>query len=219
MPILAALLLAAAPAAPALRSEKIGGGRYRIVLTAPGLTLQQGQTAALQEAARLCGGYPVTLGEYRWRSEERLGRRTRNRTTVALELEQEASCSLAPPPPVATPTGWQPSQADTKTVLDLTERYFSARDAGRYADAWSLFTPTMQGMSPFPEFRSRIAEFNRRAGDALQRRPVAVTWYDNPPGARSRGSSLRWISSARRSSCSSSAATSSGFGRPTAAGG
>lgn len=183
MPILAALLLAAAPPAPALSSEKIGEGRYRIVLTAPGLTLQQGQMAATLEAARLCGGYPVTLGEYRWRSEERLGGEARDRTAVALELEQEASCSLAAPPPVVAPTGWQPSEADTKAVLDLTERYFGARDAGRYAEAWSLLTPAMQSISPLPEFRTRTAEFNRRAGDAVRRRPVAVTWYDNPPDA------------------------------------
>jgi hypothetical protein len=181
MPILAALLLAATPPEPWIRSEKIAEGRYRILLSAPGLTLQQGQMAATQEAARLCGGFPVTLGHYRWQSDEQLAGPARERAAVALKLEQEASCSAAPPPPIPKPTGWQPSESDMSAVLDLSERYFAARDSGRYADAWKLLTPTMQDMSPLAQFQARIADFNDRAGGALRRRRVAVTWYDNPP--------------------------------------
>jgi hypothetical protein len=183
MPILAALLLAATSPEPSIRSVKIGEGRYRILLSAPGLTLEQGQMAAIQEAARLCGGIPVTLGHYRWQSDEQMATSVGERAVIALRLEQEATCSAAPPPPIPRPTGWQPSDSDMKAVLDLTERYFAARDSGRYADAWSLFTPTMKDMSTLAQFQARIAGFNEMAGGALRRRPVAVTWYDNPPNA------------------------------------
>lgn len=183
MPILTALLLAAISPAPAISSEKIGEKRYRIVLTAPGLTLAQGQIRATQEAARLCGGYPVTLGHYRWRNEEKLDSSARSRTVLALTLEQEAECALAPPPVVTRPTGWKPGATDMKTVLDLSSRYFAARDSGRYRDAWNLLTPSMQEISPLPRWQAAHKEFNDRAGGGLAREPVKVTWYDNPAGA------------------------------------
>jgi hypothetical protein len=183
MPILTALLLAATPPAPAISSERIGEKRFRIGLTAPGLTLEQGQIRAMQEAAKLCGGYPVTLGHYRWQSEEKLDSSARSRTVGALTLEQEAECAAAPPPVVPRPTGWQPGAADMKTVLDLTGRYFAARDSGRYRDAWSLLTPSMQEMGPLSEWQADKEAFNDRSGGGLRREPVKVTWYDNPANA------------------------------------
>lgn len=183
MPILTALLLAAIPPAPAISSEKIAEKRFRIVLTAPGLTLEQGQVRAMEEAAKLCGGYPVTLGHYRWRSEEKLDSAADSRTVVALTLEQDAECAAAPPPIIPRPTGWQPGAADAKTILDLSGRYFEARDSGRYRDAWNLLTPSMQKMTPLPEWQAGKKAFNERAGGGLRREPVKVTWYDNPVDA------------------------------------
>jgi hypothetical protein len=188
MPILAALLLAATPPPPEMRSEKLGEGRYRIILTAPGLTLAEGQRKAAEEATRLCRGPPVTLGHYRWNSHERIAGPARAPTTVTLTLEQDAVCAQAPPPPpVPQPTGWQPTDSDMAAVLDLTARYFAARDAGRYDEAWSLFTPGMQDISPLPKWQVGAAEFNRLAGGGIRRRPVAITWYDNPPNAQQAG--------------------------------
>lgn len=184
MPILTALLLFAAPApAAAITSEKIADERYRIVLTAPGLTLEQGQAEAAGEAARLCGGGPVTLGRFRWRSEQKLDSAAGRRTVVALTLEQEADCSAAPPPPAPRPTGWKPTPADRKAVMDLTARYFEARDSGRFRDAWALLTPSMQALSPFSDWQAARKAFNDRSGGGLRRGPVKVTWYDNPVNA------------------------------------
>ncbi|MEA3009400.1 MAG: hypothetical protein QOJ91_1092 [Sphingomonadales bacterium] len=184
MPIIfTVLLLAATPPAPVVSSEKIGDKRYRIALTAPGLTLGQGQQIAYEEAARLCGGGPVTLGHYRWGSNENITVGARHPTVDALALEQEAECALAPPPIVGRPSGWQPGPADMETVLDLTARYFAARDSGRFQDAWNLLTPSMQEMTPLPRWQADHAHFNDRASGGLGRKPVAVTWYDNPAGA------------------------------------
>lgn len=183
MPILTALLLAATPPAPAISSEKIGDKQYRIVLTAPGLTLEQGQIRASEEAARLCGGHPVTLGHYSWRSDEKLDSNARSRDIIALTLEQEADCAAPPPPVVPRPTGWQPGPADMKAVMDFTARYFEARDRGRFQDAWNLLTPSMQEMSPLPQWQAAHKDFNDRAGGRLRREPLKLTWYDNPANA------------------------------------
>jgi len=183
MPILTALLLAATPPAPVISSEKIGEKRYRIVLTAPGLTLEQGQVRAFQEAIRLCGGGPATLGHYRWRSDEKLDSGARNRTVGTLTLEQEADCSAGPPPVVPRPTGWKPGPTDVKSIMDLTDRYFEARDSGRYRDAWEMLTPSMKEMSPLSRWQEAKKTFNERSGGGLRREPVKVTWYDNPPNA------------------------------------
>jgi hypothetical protein len=187
MLILTALLLAATPPAPTITSEKIGQKRYRIVLTAPGLTLDQGQILAIREAANQCGGFPVTLGHYSWRSNEKLDSKAGSRTMEALTLEQEAECAAAPPPIQPRPTGWEPGPADMKAILDLTGRYFEARDSGRYRDAWNLLTPSMQEMIPFPQWQSDHKPFNDRAGGGLRREPVKVSWYDNPANAQVAG--------------------------------
>jgi Protein of unknown function (DUF4019) len=186
MPILAALLLATTPPSPEMRSEKLGDGEYRIILVAPGLTLAEGQMKALQEAARLCGGYPVSLGHYRWRSNERLGDAAAPPAPVSLTLEQEARCAVAPPPPVASAAataGGPANPAEITAVLDLTRRYFEARTSARYTEAWALLTQSMQEMSPLEEWRARAIEFNRQAGAGPSLTPVKVTWYDNPPNA------------------------------------
>lgn len=185
MSILAAVLLAAAPAAPVIRSEKLGEGRYRILLTAPGLTFEQGQARAGEEAMRLCGG-DAMLGRYSWRSDEKAGP-GQPPSPVALTLEQEAECGTAPPRAVPGPTGWKPTPADVSEVLDLTSRYFAARDSGRYRDAWGLLTSSMQEMSPLAEYQARQADFASRAGEGIRREPVKVTWYDNPPNAPAGG--------------------------------
>lgn len=182
MPILAALLIASALPAPVVHTEPLEAGRFRITLSAPGLTLQQGQAKAAEEAMRLCKG-DARLGRYRWRSDEKTG----SAAPIALTLEQEAECGAAPPRIVHRPTGWKPSPADVSEVLDLTSRYFSARDSGRYRDAWNLLTPSMQEMEPLAAYQARQIEFKARAAGGLKREPVAVTWYDNPPNAPAGG--------------------------------
>ncbi|HEU0133191.1 MAG TPA: DUF4019 domain-containing protein [Allosphingosinicella sp.] len=182
MSVFAALLIAAAPSAPVVRSEKLEEGRFRITLTAPGLTLEQGQAKAGEEAARLCGG-DALLGRYRWRSDEEVG----SGTTIALTLEQEAECGKAPPGTVPKPIGFKPTAADERRVLDLTARYFAARDSGRYRDAWNLLTASMQEMEPLADYQARQIDFRARASSGLRRDPVAVTWYDNPPNAPAGG--------------------------------
>lgn len=185
MPFLAAILLAAAPAAPAIRSEKLGDGRFRILLTAPGLSLEQAQARASEEAMRLCGG-DAMLGRYSWRSDATAAP-GKSPTPVALTLEQEAECGSAPPRPVPGPTGWKPTSADGSEVLKLTARYFAARDSGRCRDAWGLLTSSMQEMSSLAEYQARQADFASRAAGGLRRRTVKVTWYDNPPNAPAGG--------------------------------
>lgn len=182
MLMLAALSLAAA--VPEVSSEKLADGGYRILLTAPGLTLEQGQARAMAEALRLCGGPPVALGHYRWRGEERLDEAGGSRTPVSLTLEQEAKCEGEPPPVAgeAAPSGWQPGPVDEARVLDFTARYFTERDSGRYAEAWALLTLAMKEMSPFAEWQSQAAKFAQGAGTVRRRTPVAVTWYDSPAG-------------------------------------
>jgi hypothetical protein len=182
MPMLTALLLAATGPAPAISSEKIGEKRYRIVLTAPGLTLEQGQLRAGEEAMRLCRG-PATLGHHAWRSDEKLDSSAGARTATGLTLEQVADCGAPPPPVVPRPTGWQPGPTDMKAIMDRTASYFEARDSGRFRDAWSLLTPSMQEMTPLPEWQASRKAFNDRAGGGLRRKAVKVTWYDNPPNA------------------------------------
>ena len=184
MSVIAALLIATAPPAPApiLRTEKLDPGRFRITLTAPGLTLEQGQAKAGEEAIRLCRGDAV-LGRYRWRSEEKTG----SPGSKALTLEQEAECGKAPPRPARGPTGWEPTPEDEGRVMELTARYFAARDSGRDSDAWSLLTPSMQEMEPLADYRARQSLFRARAAGRVKRSPVALTWYDNPPNAPAGG--------------------------------
>ena len=96
-------------------------------------------------------------------------------------------CGTAPPRPVLQPTGWKPTPADERRVLDLTSRYFAARDSGRYRDAWNLLTHSMQEMESLAEYQARQIDFKARAGGSPRRKPVGLTWYDNPPNAPAGG--------------------------------
>jgi hypothetical protein len=188
--ILFALLLLLAPpsAGTGVGVEPLGPGRYRLTIALRGTgDPAVGQSALQPTASRLCGGRPFSFGRFKWEGQEKIDKGSSKRVPQSLTLHQEIACgaegaasaeTAAPPNPA-----WQPNAADEKAVTAATSRYFAARDGGRYAEAWALLSPGLQALSPRVQWEAAAAAFNARAGRIPSRRPVALTWYNNPPNA------------------------------------
>lgn len=186
-----ALLLQAQSQAPAITHERIGEGRYRLRIVAPGISeVEQAQRLLVPEALRLCGSLPPAFGRYRWEGLERLESPGVGRAPESLTLDQEIVCGgvIAPPPApaetAATPDpDWQPTPAAEEAVRAATITYFAAKDGGRYAEAYAMLSPGNQATSPFASWSEQARDFNGRAGAVRDRRLIRVTWYNNPPSA------------------------------------
>lgn len=167
MSILALLLTV--QAVPEIRSDPIDANRFRLSIGGHAKSVAAGQAAAGATARRLCGPRPPSFGRFR---------------LVGSELEQELFCGTpkVDPSALATP-GWQPSAGDQQAVVAASHSYFSAKDTGRYRDAWSMLAESMKAANPAVSWQRSAADLNARAGAVRARRVTEITWYRDPPGA------------------------------------
>src|SRR5438270_6019868 len=113
-----ALILGTASAAndQTIRSERLGDGRYRLTLQAPGIaTPEAGQARLLQEAERVCGALQPHFGAFRWESVEHKPDHGAIQP-MSLRLQQDVSCggsdASASPPAAEAAAPFQPHPAD-----------------------------------------------------------------------------------------------------------
>ena len=184
MSILALVL--AAQAMPQISSEPLDRERYRLHITGRIPSVEAAQAALTPTARRLCGARPFTFGTFRYSQKEKIAKVGDPAQPVSLSLDQELFCGTVKPTvdAAALPApGWQPSPADQQAVLAATYGYFAAKDRGRYADAWAMFSKSMKEASPARDWRRDAEQFNGRAGPVRSRRVTEITWYNNPPDA------------------------------------
>jgi hypothetical protein len=111
----------------------------------------------------------------------------------AIDIYHDLTCSEDLPAPPAGPApmvvspSWEPSAADDEAVRAASESFLEARDSGRSEDAYRLLARSFQATEPLAEFAQRTRDFASSAGRRIERRLVALTWYNNnlpgaPPG-------------------------------------
>jgi hypothetical protein len=187
--IAAALLLqVSAVPAPQITQEQVSEGHYRLRMVAPGISdVEEAQRLLLPTALSLCGESQMRFDHFEWVSNEQVSNASGQRTPRALALIQELYCGTPPaaPPEAAAPPdpNWQRSEAQEQAVLARTRAYFSAKDSGRYAEAYAMLTPALQADSDLQAWSQAASAFNSRAGTARGRQLIRVTWYNNPPQA------------------------------------
>jgi hypothetical protein len=166
------MLWAALAAAPVV--EPIAQGAFRMRLDgAPGqiAAAQQSLTGA---ARRACAGQMPVLGRFRYQG-------------TPLSLEQELLC--VPRQPAAVPAAsrsdpdWSPDAVLQARLLAASYAYFSAKDGGRYAEAWTLQSLRLQQSSPLADWSAAAGSFNAEAGPVRARRVVEISWYNHPSDA------------------------------------
>ena len=78
---------------------------------------------------------------------------------------------------------WRPTREQEELVERQTLAYFSAKDSGKYQEAYSLFSPSQRQMISLERWISLAQQFNSRAGPVKSRKIKKVTWYKDPPNA------------------------------------
>ena len=179
-------LILGAQAAPQIISEPIDEDHFRLSISGRIDSVEAAQAGLMPTARKLCGTRPVSFGTFRFVQSQAGDRPGAALSPVDLKVEQELFCGTpkrtVDAAAVQAP-GWQPSEADQQAVLAATYAYFTARDRGRYQEAWSTLSDSMKQMSPIAEWQRRAADFNAAAGAVRARRVVEITWYNNPPDA------------------------------------
>src|SRR5690348_3819573 len=72
---------------------------------------------------------------------------------------------------------WMPAAAQVQAVVDQSRRYFAARDAGRYDEAYKLYAPTHKAMVSYGGWRQAVEGLNAASGGITARQLVRVTWF------------------------------------------
>jgi hypothetical protein len=110
------------------------------------------------------------------------------RLTLALVVLLLAAPAISQPPPrevnvtAGSPPGWAPTVEQEKQALEAALNYLTARDEGRYADAYGMLTQAMKSHLPEDQHAAEARRFNALAGAPLDRRIIKVTWTKDPAG-------------------------------------
>ena len=174
-----------AQAGPAseIQVEKLGDDRFRLVLRSfRSGSVDAGQQELFPKAAELCAGKNVRYGKYEFETSEPVDP---SKAQKLLLLKQEIACGDSAGAGVAAKpdSQWRPTPAQEEQVASLTYAYFSARDAGKYREAYALFSPTQQQTVSFDRWSSRVEQFNANAGPVRSRKIKKISWYKDPPRA------------------------------------
>ncbi|HYI49618.1 MAG TPA: hypothetical protein VEX35_14260 [Allosphingosinicella sp.] len=81
--------------------------------------------------------------------------------SVLAAFALQAAAPPAAPPVVSAPA---PDAAAEQAVRAATDAYLTARDAGRYGEAWAMLSPDWQARRPQGPWVAAAREFNAQAG-------------------------------------------------------
>jgi hypothetical protein len=131
-------------------------------------------------AENICGGKGATLGHYKFETKEPLAPDAQHKPELV--LRQRIRCG--PPSPSGSPPSSVPRAAhDDKAIQQITYSYLALKDAGKYSNAYALFTDSMKASATLDSWSEAAKKFNAVAGLSNKRQIKKITWYDNPPSA------------------------------------
>jgi len=165
-----------------IQVERLGDDWYRLVLRSfRSNNVEAGQRELLPKAYEICSGRNVRYGRHEFEISEPVIPPTAEKRPLL--LRQEIYCGDTASPPIAAGPDlpWVPTPAQDELIRRQTYAYFSAKDSGKYQEAYSMFSPTQQQTVQFDDWRSRIEEFNSKAGPVRSRKIKKIAWYKDPP--------------------------------------
>lgn len=78
---------------------------------------------------------------------------------------------------------WQPTAEQRRRVLRDVRAYLAAKDEGRFADAYALFSPNQKTTVPFSRWEADMRKIYSQAGRAQGRTLKRITWHKDPANA------------------------------------
>ena len=169
-----------------IQVQALGHDAYRLTLKSfRSRTVDAGQEELLANAREVCGVKSPSYGKYAFESTEAISPTTAEKRPFL--LRQDILCggteSVSAPNTATADPGWQPSAAQAQLVERRTLAYFSAKDGGKYREAYALLSPSQKRTVSFDPWVSRSKQFNAKAGAVLSRKIKKITWYKDPPRA------------------------------------
>lgn len=144
----------------------------------------EGRRLIALRAIEICRGRYPLLARYRFSGNERVA--PDGSRSSSFEVNQEMTCSDAPPAPSAdrpAPADWQASPGDEAEARAATLAYFRAVDAGDAARVYGMLSADNRATETLEDRTETIRAFRAQAGTPGAHRIVALTWYVNPPSA------------------------------------
>lgn len=184
------VLLGQTQTEPAIKVEPQGDNAYLLTVTLSGTTDPgAAQAFIIPRATELCGALPPRLDRYQFSASELAPGQPANDRPDSVTLIQEVRCGVSTEP-IVTPRATTPPPALTQADADLlrpgieslTDRYFSATDAGRDAEAHALASSEMTGGASVAEWAADREARLQETGAYVSRTVARITWYSNPPG-------------------------------------
>lgn len=170
----AALVAACAPKDEGVAVARLPDGGYRLTLKAADLTdAVQGQQLLLPAAIQLCGERGIAFGAH-----------DLDRQGALPQLVQDLRCETPTDQPAAAE--FAPSDADERTIAELSERFLKARDAADLAGARAMFPPDWPEAAQ-KAWAADLAAFDRLAGPGTKQAISQISWFENPPAAPAPG--------------------------------
>ena len=166
--------------------KDVGNNQYELTLqTTTIVNILDAQVELRPAAKRTCGDREVHFGHYAFTASQPLSGPSSKATTLTLtqivRCGSEASPSI--PQTTSAPDEWKPSKSDQSEIETQTYRYYGAKDAGKYADAYAMFDQGMKEATHFDSWAANAQSQNAKAGHVINRRIIKITWYKDPPSA------------------------------------
>lgn len=181
----------ARPAAPApdIAVKDVGNRQHELTLhTTTTVNILDAQLELTPAAKRICGDEEVHFGHYTFDISQPLSGPI---AATTLALTKIVRCGSEVPPTIAqttsAPDDWKPSANEQSQIESQTYRYYAAKDAGDYADAYARFDGGMKEAAHFDTWSAHAKAQNTKAGHILNRRVFKITWYKDPPSAQEPG--------------------------------
>jgi hypothetical protein len=147
-------------------------------------TVQAGEVELAPKAREICGARFPSFEKYEFQMSESL---SGNAPPQAFVMKQLITCRDAPPERPSTMTDsagpWPTTPLHTAIVEGLTFKYLTAKDEGRYEEAFASMSSEQRASTSLEKWSNVAEKFRSAAGALMERKVRKVTWYRNPPKA------------------------------------
>jgi len=138
-------------------------------------------------AVQLCNGKIPIFGKYEFESTEPV---SKNNGQTMFTFTQRVTCSdedYSSPTRVKFDLSQEQEKLLSEQARKYTSIYLSAKNQGKYNDAYKMLTPGNKSISSFGEWKAREEEYQAVTGDFINRNIWKTTVYDNPENSSQPG--------------------------------
>lgn len=176
------VLLGNSTYAASLSYKEISTNEFELLLqNDTRLEISHAQDMLYEPAIKICGGKKPLYGKYKFEAKEPIAGGQKNASSFY--FSQKITC-VDELPSTAIQAKSNLSEARKNqietAVRQLTEKYMSAKEAGKFEVAYGMLTDSMKEISAFDAWATRESKHFGELGNFIARDVWRITIYDNP---------------------------------------